>query len=157
MPLEFRILWAGRRAEPEWDRLANLYLRRIAALHPIEARAVRAAKAPDDPQRRREEARALEAAAPADAYWVALDRSGRQLDSEALAHQVAKWRLEWSRPVVFFLGSDLGLDREIQGRCRRIWSLGELTLGHSLARLVVLEQLYRALDICTGGSYHRPS
>jgi 23S rRNA (pseudouridine1915-N3)-methyltransferase len=155
LALEFRLLWAGRRSEPEWEPLEQQYLRRIAAFHPIASRAVKATTAADDPLRRREEAKALEASAPSEAFRVALDRSGRELDSEALAREVGRWRLEWSRPVVFFIGSDLGLERELVRGCRLVWSLGELTLGHSLARLVVLEQLYRALDICTGGSYHR--
>jgi 23S rRNA (pseudouridine1915-N3)-methyltransferase len=68
---------------------------------------------------------------------------------------VARWRREWPRPVVFFLGSDLGLDPDLAARCRLRLSLGPLTLPHSLARLVLLEQLYRALSILEGIQYHR--
>jgi 23S rRNA (pseudouridine1915-N3)-methyltransferase len=92
---------------------------------------------------------------PADALWIALDRGGRALDSEALAREVERWRREWSRPVVFFVGSDLGLDPGLAARCRLRLSLGPLTLPHSLARLVLLEQLYRALSLGAGHPYHR--
>jgi len=153
--LEFRLLWAGRRSEAAWEGLCREYRDRIAAWHPIRESAVRVRSAGDDPSRRRAEGEALAAAAPADAWWVALDRRGRSLDSEQLAREVGRWRLEWSRPVVFFLGSDLGLDPELVGRCRLRLSLGPLTLPHALARLVLLEQLYRSLSILEGIQYHR--
>ena len=58
-------------------------------------------------------------------------------------------------PVVFFLGSDLGLDPNLVAKCRQRLSLGPLTLPHALARLILLEQLYRALSILEGIQYHR--
>jgi 23S rRNA (pseudouridine1915-N3)-methyltransferase len=153
--LEFQVLWAGRNAPAEWEALCREYRRRIAAWHPIHERAVRAATASDDPARRRVEGTALAAAAARDGFWVALDRRGRAVDSEALAREVGRWRAEWSRPVVFLLGSDLGLDPDLVARCRWRMSLGPLTLPHALARLVLLEQLYRALSILEGIQYHR--
>ena len=155
MALEFRILWAGRNAPAEWERLCADYRGRIAAWHPIEERAVRARSAADDSSRRRAEAEALAAAAPPGSWWVALDRRGRSLDSEGLAKEMGRWREEWTRPVAFFLGSDLGLAPDLVARCRLRLSLGPLTLPHALARLVLLEQLYRALSILEGIQYHR--
>jgi 23S rRNA (pseudouridine1915-N3)-methyltransferase len=153
--LEFRILWAGRKQPPEWERLCAGYRQRIAAFHPVEERAIRVPSASGDPGRLRAEGEALAAAAPADGYWIALDRAGRALDSEQLAARVAEWRRSWSRPVVCFVGSDLGLDPALVDRCRERWSLGPLTLPHALARLVLLEQLFRALAIGAGWPYHR--
>ena len=92
-----------------------------------------------------------------DPCWpVALDLKGKMLSSEQLAGQVERWRQEWSHPVVFLVGSDLGLDPELLRRCRARWSLGPLTLPHQLARLVLYEQLYRSLAIGSGIQYHRP-
>lgn len=155
MALEFRILWAGRRLPPEWERLCGDYRDRIAAFHPIVEQAVKVKEHADDPARLRREAEALAAAAPADALWIGLDRLGRAFDSDAWADEVARWRREWSRPVAFFLGSDLGLDEDLLARCRLRLSLGPLTLPHALARLVALEQLYRALSRQVGSPYHR--
>jgi len=153
--LEFRVLWAGRRQPGDWERLAADYRRRIAAFHPISEQPVKARVAADDPARLRREGEALAAAAPADGLWIALDRRGRALDSEQLAAQVEDWRRSWSRPVVFFVGSDLGLDEALLERCRTRLSFGPLTLPHALARLVLLEQLYRALALGAGWPYHR--
>lgn len=155
MALELKIVWAGRRSPDAWETLAADYLRRIEAFLPIEERAVRVPGSGKAPSRLRDEGRALAAAAPADALWIALDRTGKALDSEALAREVERWRREWSRPVVFFVGSDLGLDRELVERCRMRLSLGVLTLPHALARLVLLEQLYRAFSLGAGWPYHR--
>ncbi len=95
-------------------------------------------------------------AAPDPCWLVGLDRKGKMWSSEQLASQVQKWRQEWPHPVVFLLGSDLGLDTDLLGRCRTRWSLGPLTLPHQLARLVLYEQLYRSLAIASGIRYHRP-
>ncbi len=155
MALEFHLLWAGRHAPAEWEKLCAEYRKRISAWHPVEERPVRVRAAAADPARRQAEGEALRRAAPADAWWVALDRRGRQLDSEGLAREVGRWRAEWPRPVAFFLGSDLGLDPGLVTGCRMRLSLGALTLPHALARLVLLEQLYRALSILEGIQYHR--
>lgn len=155
MALEFRVLWAGRRQPAAWESLCRDYRDRIAAFHPIEERPIRVSGAGDDQTRLRREGEALIAAAPADAWWVALDRTGKAVDSEGLAEIAETWRREWPRPVVFFLGSDLGLAPELVGRCRLRLSFGPLTLPHALARLVLLEQVYRALSIGAGWPYHR--
>ena len=155
MGLEFSIIWAGRRSPEAWERLAADYRRRIEAFHRVVERPVRVAGSGDAPGRLRDEGRALVAAAPADGLWIALEQTGRALDSAALAREVERWRREWSRPVVFFVGSDLGLDRALVERCRWGLSLGPLTLPHSLARIVLLEQLYRALALGAGHPYHR--
>jgi 23S rRNA (pseudouridine1915-N3)-methyltransferase len=87
---------------------------------------------------------------------VALDRRGEAVSSETLARRLTAWRDEWPHPIAFLLGSDLGLDEEtVLERARWRWSLGPLTLPHELARLVVYEQLYRALCIAAGINYHR--
>lgn len=156
MSLEFRVLWAGRRLPPQWERLCADYRQRIAAIHPIVERPIRVAASGNDPSRLEREAAALVAAAPEEGLWWAFERCGTQLDSDAWAAEVGRWRREWSRPVVFFIGSDLGLAPSLQARCRRTISLGPLTLPHALARLVVLEQLFRALAREIGLPYHRP-
>ena len=108
---EFLLLWAGRHQPDAWEALCAEYRRRIAPLAPVRERAIRVAAAGDDRSRRRAEGRALADAAPAEGFWVALDRRGQALDSEALARRVERWRAEWPHAVVLFLGSDLGLER----------------------------------------------
>ncbi len=157
MGLRFVLAWAGRHCPEPWESLSADYLRRIEPWVPIEEKIVKAAARGDDATRRRHEAEALRRATPAGAFRVALDERGIQWTSERLAREVERWRAEWPRPVVFYLGSDLGLEPELLAECRLRLSLGRMTLPHHLARLVLLEQVYRALSIVAGINYHRPT
>ena len=122
---------------------------------PIRDIPVRARGGADDPQRRRAEGQALLAALPAPAWTVALDSRGEMPDSAELAGRLARLKADWPHPVVFLLGSDLGLDRGVVEAARWCLSLGRLTLSHELARAELYEQLFRALSIEAGMSYHR--
>lgn len=154
MGLEFTVLWAGRRQRDGWEALCSDYRERIGRWIPVEDRPV---KVRDRGERRLEdEGRALLAALPEPSWVVALDREGTARSSEAMAEEVARWRREWPHPVIFVLGSDLGLAAPVLERARSRWSLGPLTLPHQLARLVLYEQLYRSLAIGSGIQYHRP-
>lgn len=84
---------------------------------------------------------------------MALDERGTEWSTEELA-SFLHVHLPLG-PLVFVIGSDLGLHPEVLERAQVRWSLTRLTLPHELARLLVMEQLYRALDLLAGGSYHR--
>ena len=77
------------------------------------------------------------------------------MTSEGFSRRLQSLRSEWPHPVVFVLGSDLGLGDSFLERARERLSLGKMTLPHNLARLVLYEQIYRALSITAGMKYHR--
>ena len=83
---------------------------------------------------------------------IALDRTGRSLDSERLATTLPRWATPCG---VFMLGGPLGHHQDLLGRADEVWSLGSLTLPHELARVVVVEQLYRAMTLIRGVPYHK--
>lgn len=155
MSRELVVLWAGRHQRSGWEELCASYRRRIERLAPVRDQPVRARVGSDDPQRQRAEMQALLAALPQPSYPVALDSRGEALSSAALAQRLDRLRGEWPHAVAFLVGSDLGLDAGLLGQARWVLSLGPLTLSHELARLVLYEQLYRALSIQAGMSYHR--
>ena len=109
----------------------------------------------DERVRQKLEAEALSQALPEQAWIVALDRRGRQMSSPDFARRLATLRADWPHALVFVLGSDVGLGETILGRSRERLSLGQMTLPHELARLVLYEQMYRALSITAGMKYHR--
>jgi 23S rRNA (pseudouridine1915-N3)-methyltransferase len=152
---ELVILWAGRHQRSGWEELCASYRRRIERLAPVRDLPVRARVGSDDPQRQRAEMQALLAALPQPSFTVALDSRGEALASEAFAERLGRMRGQWPHAVAFLIGSDLGLDVGRLGQARWVLSLGPLTLSHELARLVLYEQLYRALSIGAGMSYHR--
>jgi len=152
---ELVIVWAGRHQRQSWDGLCADYRRRIVRQVPLRDVPVRARAAAGDPQRRRAEGQALLAAVPDPAWIVALDGGGEMPDSVQLAERLSRLRGEWPHPIAFLLGSDLGLDPAVLAAARWTLSLGRLTLSHELARVVLYEQIYRALTIEAGMSYHR--
>ncbi len=152
---ELLILWVGRHQRREWSELCGEYRTRISRMAPVRERFVKLKSAGGGPRRLTDEARALQAAFPDPAWVVALDRRGRARSSEELAAWLSRLRRDWPHPVVFAIGSDLGLAPELLEGARERLSLGPLTLPHELARLVLYEQLYRALCIEAGIKYHR--
>jgi 23S rRNA (pseudouridine1915-N3)-methyltransferase len=154
MGREIVVLWAGRHQRDAWDALCGRYRQRIERFVPLRERAVKAG-AGAGPTRLAAEAAALRQALPPHAWSVALDRRARALSSPDLARWLSERSEAWPHPIVFLVGSDLGLDRDLVRECRTRLSFGPLTLPHELARLVLYEQLYRALSINAGIKYHR--
>ena len=89
-------------------------------------------------------------------YWVvALDRSGSERSSKQLAELVREREERPPQRTAFVLGGPHGIDETLLSEAELTWSLGKGTLPHQLARVVVLEQLYRAFTILRGEPYHR--
>jgi 23S rRNA (pseudouridine1915-N3)-methyltransferase len=104
--------------------------------------------------RRDEEGRRLRARAATHAVHIALDEAGRQYDSDELAAQIERWRVEQARIAMLIGGAD-GLAAEVLAQATLRWSLSRLTLPHLLVQVVLAEQLYRASSILLGHPYHR--
>jgi 23S rRNA (pseudouridine1915-N3)-methyltransferase len=131
------------------------YLQRLEHYGPVLEREVReAGRARTAELCRRDESDRLLRALPKGAVLVALDRGGRPWSSEELARQLERWRGA-AAPLALVIGGACGLDPKLLQQARHSWSLGPLTLPHELARVVVLEQLYRAWTILRGEPYHR--
>ncbi len=133
------------------------YLKRLRRYFPVEVIEV----AEEDMNRRSpEEVLSAEGARilkrlPADAHVVALDRErGKARSSEDIARSLGSFGLSGRSHAAFVLGGALGLSAGVIGRANESWSLGKITLPHALARVVLLEQLYRAAKIERGEKYH---
>jgi len=87
-------------------------------------------------------------------HRVALDPKGKELDSEQLATILSQWENSGIQTVTFFIGGHLGLDEDILKQAHLVLSLSRLTFTHEMARLILLEQLYRACSIKAGHKYH---
>jgi len=152
---ELVILWAGRHHRSGWEEICSTYRRKIGHMAAVRDVPVKAKAASDDPQRLRVEGQALLAALPRPSWPIALDSRGETVDSSQLAERLTRIKAEWPHPIVFVIGSDLGLDPAVLDEARWVLSLGRLTLSHELARAVLYEQLFRTLTIEAGMSYHR--
>ena len=152
---QITVVWAGRHQRDEWESLCDRYRRRIERFRDIRDLPVRCAKRGPDKVRIEAEGEALLAALPERCWTIALDRRAKALSSRDLAGRLDKLQQEWPHPVAFLIGSDLGLPDAVLASCRERLSFGPLTLPHELARLVLYEQIYRALSILGGIKYHR--
>ena len=152
--MEFAILAVGK-LRPYYRQAGDDYIRRLKRYVSISEQEVReASRAPNAARQLADEAKRLEAKIPSGSTVIALTRECSGWSSRDLAAQVDRWLIA-SRPVALVIGGSNGLDPSLLARAHSRWSLGPLTLPHELARVVVLEQLYRALTILRGEPYHK--
>lgn len=133
------------------------YLKRLRRYFSVEVIEV-----PEEDMNRRSRGEVLAAEAarlskrlPSGAHVVALDRElGKPLSSEDMARKLGSLGVSGHSQVAFILGGPLGLDDVMLNGADETWSFGPITLPHALARIVLLEQLYRAVKIERGEKYH---
>lgn len=133
------------------------YARRLhgaTSLSLIEVAAIKRGKNADIPRILKREGEQVLGQIPAYNQVVTLERTGKHLDSLALARQLAKWQLT-GQSVAFVMGGPEGLDQEVMKRADHRWSLSAMTFSHHVARVMLAEQLYRAWSINQGIPYHR--
>jgi 23S rRNA (pseudouridine1915-N3)-methyltransferase len=130
----------------------ELYEKRLAPYGGVTIVEIRKSAAAD--AMLREGRSILDRIAPDDVVW-ALDRIGKPLSSLELAHKIADVERSGKRRLVLAIGGPEGLHESVLARADFRWSLSELTFLHEMARLVALEQLYRAAKIGRGEPYHR--
>lgn len=102
-----------------------------------------------------EEAQRITAAIPRDCIVVVLDEHGVSLTTLQLASRIEKWK-QSGRDVVFIIGGADGVDRGLCAKAALVLSLSGFTMPHGLCRVVLAEQIYRALSQLAGHPYHRP-
>jgi 23S rRNA (pseudouridine1915-N3)-methyltransferase len=141
--------WAAKGCDDYLDRLRRYF--------PVEV-----VEVPEEDMNRRSPEEVLAAEGerllkrlPAGAHVVALDREkGKHLSSEELSRELSAVGVSGRSHVAFVLGGPQGLSPEVLGRADERLSFGPITLPHALARVVLLEQLYRAVKIERGEKYH---
>lgn len=139
--MRYVVVAVGRVRNAALRSACEAYLRRLRRYARVEVVEVKA------------EAR-LAGAIPRGARVVALSRLGEPWSSTELAHQTAEWDRD-GREIALAIGGADGLPDRVRSAAERVWSLSALTFPHELARVVVLEQLYRAFTIRKGEPYHR--
>lgn len=148
------------KAGPEKD-LAGRYLDRFLKSGPaigLEfARMIEVpeSRASNGDVRKREEAALLEKALPDGALLILLDERGKAADSETFASTIGAWRDQGKRDLMIAIGGADGLDPALHARADLVLNLGKMTWPHQLVRILIAEQLYRAVTILSGHPYHR--
>lgn len=142
--MKLRLILLGKTRQRELRALQDDYLRRIRRYADIELLELRDARA------------AARTASPAPAaHWVLLAAEGRQFTSEEFAGWLAGLRDRGTHELVFLCGAAEGVPDSFRRLAHSYLSLSPLTLPHELARVVLLEQLYRAFTSLAGHPYPR--
>lgn len=155
--MKLRILAVGHRM-PEWIEAGyQEYARRMppdAALELVEIKPEKRAAGASTARIQKLEAERILAALPAQPTLVALDERGRQPTTTELSGQLARWMQEGAQPCFVIGGAD-GLDASVKARSQLLLGISHLTLPHGLVRVLLAEQLYRAVSLLKGHPYHR--
>jgi 23S rRNA (pseudouridine1915-N3)-methyltransferase len=146
LPMKLKVVWIGKTKEPAIQALTDDYVKRLSHYADVEAGAVR------------DESALLKFSAkdarPTRHTLVLLDGRGKQLSSEELAKFLREHQERNPLPLLFAIGPADGFTDEAREAAGLVLSLSKMTLPHELARIVLLEQLYRAFSILKGHPYH---
>jgi 23S rRNA (pseudouridine1915-N3)-methyltransferase len=151
------ILCMGKTRERFIQEGISKYVRYLKPYADIEIRELKEEKIrdlKDAPLIRKKEAEKIFKAVPAHAVLAALDERGREFTSHEFAAFLNEALESGVREMVFVVGGAMGLDESVTGRANRVVALSRWTLTHEMARLVLLEQVYRAFTILQGKTYH---
>lgn len=155
--MRLQLIWVGKaaRREPEADLCAR-YAKRIAATTRFDEKVlkpIQTASLSDAEIRQRESERITAELQPGD-YLVLCDERGKQLSSPGFADFLTQRQNQAVRRVVFCIGGAMGVTDSLRQRADFVLSFSQMTLPHALARVMLLEQVYRALCIQSGHPYH---
>ena len=116
---------------------------------------IRESRAQERDKRMTEESVALANLIPERAITIILDERGESLDSATLANRLGRWRDDGRPAAVFMIGGDDGLAPTLRDKASLKLAFGAATWPHQLVRIMLLEQVYRAVSILSGHPYHR--
>ncbi len=153
--MRIRVFWTGKTKDARLKALIDDYLKRLSHfvrcdVVEVKESKTRARKAGIDRDSQR-----ISDRLPRGALTVLLDPNGAQWSSEELARRISGWENGGTREVAFILGGPEGISEGFLSSPDQRWSLSRLTLTHEMARMVMLEQLYRAYTIIRGLPYQK--
>lgn len=159
--LSVRLICVGKLGEKFWKTACDEYAKRLSAYCKLEILELPEQRLPEGPsagqieQALAREAAQIRAKIPAGAAVIALCVEGKPLSSEELAETIGAMTVSGTSRLVLLIGGSCGLDEALKKEAKLRLSMSKMTFPHHLARVMVLEQLYRSLNILGGGKYHK--
>lgn len=152
--MKIKIAWIGKTKEAAIQSLTDEYLKRTSRYNQVEGLALRDEAALLQLCGRAPSTRTNKTSSAEKCTLVILDSRGKQFSSEEFAHFLQNYQDRNPLPLVFAVGGPDGFTEAARGAAQHTISLGRMTLPHELARVILLEQLYRAFTILKGHPYH---
>lgn len=156
--MKVTVVAVGKLKERFWKDACAEYIKRLGAYAKVDVREV----ADIDPARaggveaaREREGASIVAALPPHAHVILLAIEGKERSSEELSARLDELCLRGSSDIAFVIGGSDGVSDVVRTRADEMFSFGRITLPHNLARVVLLEQIYRACKISRGEPYHK--
>ena len=156
--MKFTIIAVGRLKEKFWTEACSEYLKRLrpyAKTGVVEVADIDPAKAGGERAAVEREGASIVKAIPERAHVILLSIEGTQRSSEGLSVRIDELGLAGKSDLFFVIGGSCGVSDAIRARADETLSFGPITLPHNLARVVLLEQLYRACKISRHEPYHK--
>ncbi len=159
--LKITLITVGRLKEQYLRDAVKEYEKRLSTLCTLKNVEIDAAKLPDSPNESQikqaldSEAEKIIAAIPNGAFVIPMCIEGKQMDSEELSKKLSDISVSGQSNVVFIIGGSYGLSDRVKQKADYKLSMSKMTFPHQLARVMLLEQIYRAFKITQGGTYHK--
>ncbi|MGA9543527.1 MAG: 23S rRNA (pseudouridine(1915)-N(3))-methyltransferase RlmH [Candidatus Sulfotelmatobacter sp.] len=152
--MKIKIAWMGKTKEPAIQSLTDEYLKRISRYVPVEGLALRDEAALLQMCGRVPLGKTRKTMTAGKSTLALMDVRGKQFSSDDFARFLGDYQDRNPLPLVFAVGPADGFSEAARGAAQHTISLGTMTLPHELARVVLLEQVYRAFTILKGHPYH---
>ncbi len=150
-----RIVQVGKTKERFIEEALAHYEKRIRKYAELELITVPPAKGKRSSEEiKREEAKGIRQKLSKKGSLVLLDENGKSMDSESFAQALNSWMEHGGKELTFVIGGAYGFPEELKKEAHLLLALSKMTFSHQLARIVLLEQLYRGLSIIHGDPYH---
>jgi 23S rRNA (pseudouridine1915-N3)-methyltransferase len=153
--MRLHFVWIGKTRDRRCAALVEDYLTRIKHFAQYEVTEIRDQKSGDEKQLIEAEGARIAAALERDDFVLLLDEGGAEMSSKELALMIDQCQIRSVRRLGIVVGGFAGLSDEVRGKADARLSLSRLTMTHELARVVLLEQIYRAFTLIAGLPYHR--
>ncbi len=159
--MDIQLLCVGKLKEKFYMDAAGEYQKRLAPFCKLSVTELPEERLPQDPSPAQiqaalaKEAAAIRQQLPPSARLVALCIEGQLLSSQELAKRLESWQGPAAKHLVFLIGGSFGLDDTLKAQAQARLSMSPMTFPHHLARVMLLEQLYRGFQINAGSPYHK--
>ena len=153
--MRLRLIWIGKTRDAHLRALTEDYLQRLSHFVRCEISEFRESPGSEKKVGIDKDSKRISDGLREGAVNVLLDSEGAEWSSEQLAREIQRWQDSGTKEVTFIVGGPNGVSVELSARASKRWSLSRLTLTHEMARVVLLEQLYRAYTIIHGLPYQK--
>lgn len=152
--MKILLLLVGKTSEAYLKEGIDVYLKRLSNYVSISVNVLSVSSAKDKRKSIEEESKSIQSKLLPGDFLVVLDEAGKEIGSRQLAELFQKWMVQGIGRVVFVIGGPFGIASGLKQRANLILSVSKFTFTHQMVRLILVEQIYRAMTIIKNESYH---